>query len=58
MTSQVFPRTGRISGLEVGDGARLEVPTTYLEKKEKKTKRLVFYEALSACTSPLNNIKI
>ena len=48
MISQIFPRTGRISGPEVGDGAKPEVPTTYLEKKKQKkkqTKQLVFYEA-------------
>ena len=26
--SQIFPRTGRISGPEVGDGAKPDVPTT------------------------------
>ena len=35
MISQIFPRNGRISGLEVGDGARPEVPTTYLGQKKK-----------------------
>ena len=34
MISQIFLRTGRISGPEVGDGAKPEVPTTYLEKKK------------------------
>ena len=37
MIPQIFPRTGRISGPDVGDGAKPEVPTTYLEKKNKKT---------------------
>ena len=35
--AQIFPRTGRISGLEVADGAKPDVPTTDLENKNKKT---------------------
>ena len=40
--SQIFPRTGRISGPEVGDGAKADVPTTDREKQQQ----LVFYEAV------------
>ena len=36
MTSQIFPRTGRISELEVADGAKPDVPTTD-RQNEKKT---------------------
>ena len=35
--AQIFPRTDRISGPEVADGAKPDVPTTDLEN-EKKTK--------------------
>ena len=36
--SQIFPKTGRISGPEVGDGAKPDVQTTdrQNEKKNKK----------------------
>ena len=46
--AQIFPRTGRISGPEVADCAKPDVPTTDLEKEKKKqnkTKHRVFYEA-------------
>ena len=33
--SQIFPRTGRISGLEVGDGAKPDVPTTDRQNENK-----------------------
>ena len=33
--SQIFPRTGRISGPEVGDGAKPDVPTTDRENEKK-----------------------
>ena len=42
--SQIVPRTGRISGPEVGDGAKPDVPTTDRENEKK----LVFYEAVDA----------
>ena len=45
--SSNFPRTGRISGLEVGHGAELNVPITH-RQNEKKRKHLVFYEADNA----------
>ena len=45
--AQIFPRTGRISGPEVADGAKLDVPTTDVEN-EKKKKHRVFYEAVDA----------
>ena len=35
--SQIFPKTGRISGREVGDGAKPDVPTTD-RQNEKKTR--------------------
>ena len=45
--AQIFPRTGRISGPEVADGAKPDVPTTDLENEKKKnTKHRVFYEAV------------
>ena len=45
--AQIFPRTGRISGPEVADGAKPDVPTTDVENK-KNTKHRVFYEAVDA----------
>ena len=45
--AQIFPRTGRISGPEVADGAKPDVPTTDVEN-EKKTKHRVFYEVVDA----------
>ena len=45
--AQIFPRTGRISGPEVADGAKPDVPTTDVEN-EKKKKHRVFYEAVDA----------
>ena len=44
--AQIFPRTGRISGLEVADGAKPDVPTTDVENEKKKHR--VFYEAVDA----------
>ena len=38
MISQIFPKTGRNSGPEVGDGAKPDVPTTD-RQNEKKTKK-------------------
>ena len=53
MISHIFPRTGRISGPEVGDGSKPEVSRTHLEKnKQTNKKKKGFYEA-----SPLKNIK-
>ena len=43
----IFPRTGKISGPEVADGAKPDVPTTDVEN-EKKKKHRVFYEAVDA----------
>ena len=34
--AQIFPRTGRISGPEVADGAKPDVPTTDVENEKKK----------------------
>ena len=45
--AQIFPRTCRISGPEVADGAKPDVPTTDVEN-EKKKKHRVFYEAVDA----------
>ena len=44
--AQIFPRTGRISGPEVADGAKPDVPTTDVENEKKKHR--VFYEAVDA----------
>ena len=44
--SQIFPKTGRISGPEVGDGAKPDVPTT--DRQNEKKKHRVFYEAVNA----------
>ena len=44
--SQIFPRTGTISGPEVGDGAKPDVSTT--DRENEKKKQLVFYEAVDA----------
>ena len=41
--SQIFPRTGRISGPEVGDGTKPDVPTT---DRQNEKKQLVFYEVV------------
>ena len=46
--SQIFPKTGRIRGPEVGDGAKPDVPTTD-QQNEKKKKHRPFYEAVDAC---------
>ena len=43
--AQIFPRTGRISGPEVADGAKPDVPTTDVENEKKKKEHRVFYEA-------------
>ena len=44
--AQIFPRTGRISGPEVADGAKPDVPTTDVENEKKKHR--AFYEAVDA----------
>ena len=44
--AQIFPRTGRISGPEVADGAKPDVPTTDVENEKKNT--VYFYEAVDA----------
>ena len=47
--SQIFPKTDRISGPEVGDGAKPDVPTTDgARKRKKKAKHRPFYEAVDA----------
>ena len=38
--SQIFPRTGRISGPEVADGAKPDVPTT--DRRNEKKKQEIF----------------
>ena len=45
--SQIFPKTGRISGPEVGDVAKPDVPTTD-RQNEKRKKHRPFYEAVDA----------
>ena len=45
--SEIFPKTGRTSGPEVGHGAKPDVPTTDREN-EKKKKHRVFYEGVDA----------
>ena len=37
MIAHIFPRTGRISGPEVADGMKPDVPTTDVENEKKKT---------------------
>ena len=44
--SQIFPKFGRISGPEVGDGAKPDVPTT--DRQNEKKKHHPFYEAVDA----------
>ena len=51
--SQIFPRTARISGPEVGDGAKPDVPTT--DQENEKKEHLVFYEASTRIRVALNN---
>ena len=34
--AQIFPKTGRISGPEVGDGSKTDVPTTDRQNEKKK----------------------
>ena len=45
--SQILPKTGRISGPEVGDGAKQDVPQL-TDKTKKKKKHRPFYEAVDA----------
>ena len=47
MISQILPRTGRISGPEVEDGAKPDFPTTD-RQNEKNKKQRVLYEAVDA----------
>ena len=44
MISQIFPRTERTSGPEVGDGSKLDVPTT--DQQNEKKKQRVYYGAV------------
>ena len=46
--SQIFPKTGRISGPDVGDGAKPDFPTTDRQNEKKKKKHRPFYEAVDA----------
>ena len=39
---KIFPRTGRISGPEVADGAKPDVPTTDVETKKTKQNTMYF----------------
>ena len=41
--AQIFPRTGRISGPEVTNGAKPDVPTTDVENEKKKKKNTVYF---------------
>ena len=36
MISQIFPKTGRISGPQVGDGTKPDVPTTDQQNEKKQ----------------------
>ena len=55
--SQIFLKTGRISGPKDGDGAKPDVPTTDRQNEKKQNKQRVFYEAVKgACTSLLNKL--
>ena len=40
--SQIFPKTGRISGPEVGDGANLDVPITDRQNEKNKKFSKIF----------------
>ena len=40
--AQIFPRTGRISGPEVADGAKPDVPTTDVENEKNKQNTVYF----------------
>ena len=40
--SQIFPKTGRISGPEVGDGAKPDVPTTDRQNEKNKKFSKIF----------------
>ena len=44
--SQIFPKTGRISVSEVGDGAKPDVPTT--DRQNEKKNMYLIYEAFDA----------
>ena len=54
MISQIFPKTGRISGPEVGDGAKPDVPTTDRQSEKKNP----FYEAVDVHGRCHLNIKL
>ena len=40
--AQIFPRTGKISGPEVADGAKPDVPTTDVENEKEKQNTVYF----------------
>ena len=48
-----FPETGRISGPEVGDGTKLDVPTT---DQQNEKKNVYFMKLRRACALPLKNV--
>ena len=45
--AQIFPRTGRISGPEVADGAKPDVPTTDVENEKTKQNTVYFMKRLT-----------
>ena len=53
MISQIFWKTGRISGPEVGDGAKPDVPTTDQQNEKKKKTPSILCSGRRACASPL-----
>ena len=54
--SQIFPKTGRISGPEVGDGAKPDVPTTD-QQNEKKQEIFKNFQATTV-TNRLNPLSL
>ena len=44
--SEIFPKTGRISGPEVGDGAKPDVPTT--DRQNEKNKKFSKFSKFSS----------
>ena len=53
MVSQIFPKTGRISGPEVGDGAKPDVPTTD-RQNEKNQEIFKTFQAMT-CNETLQS---
>ena len=52
MIAQIFPRTGRISGPEVADGAKPDVSTTDVENEKKKPNTMYFIKFLVCEDAP------